>query len=188
MLLLSWNLIIFFCKKQGCTTLTWDEYALPQILTFFFFITTTKKDRVGRANMLRVAAIRKLSLCSQRCRSPTRCLRSGANTEGPKGITGASWWRTPLINVLVLDNVIPNWGKKSSFLGPVQRCRLVYILPFLTPPNSFWRSFSSRSFVLTEAGALLVEAKRQVDWSGQGVLIKLILCHDPWPSDWQRPL
>ncbi len=134
-----------------------------------------------------VIATRNWSLCSHRSKSPTRCLRSGANTVGPKGITGASWWRTPLINVLVLDNVILNCEKKE-LLGSVQRGRLVYILPFLTPPNSFWHSSSSHSFVLMEAGILLVETKRQVDWSGQGVLIKLILCHDPWPSDWQQPL
>lgn len=54
---------------------------------------------------VRVIAIRNWSLCSERSKSPARCLRSGTNAEGPKGITGASWWRTPLINVLVLDNV-----------------------------------------------------------------------------------
>jgi len=53
--------------------------------------------------------------------------------------------------------------KKKKLLGSVQQGRLVYILPFLTPPNSFWRSFSSHSFVLMEAGILLVETKRQVD-------------------------
>ena len=64
---------------------------------------------------VRVIAARKRSRCSRRSKSPTRCLGSGANTEGPKGITGASWWRTSLIDVLVLDDVLPNRGGKRRF-------------------------------------------------------------------------
>lgn len=154
-----------------------------------FFNWIPKEDHDGSVCVcVCVNAIRNWSLCSHRSKSHTGHLRSGANTEGPKGITGASRWHTPLINVQVLDIVILNWEKKQNVLGSVQRGRFVYVLHFRTPPNSLWHSFSSHSFVLVEASVLMVETKIQVDWSARGVLIKLILCLDPWPSNWQQAL